>query len=217
MAVTVSTIFELQDFLTKYSSGWAAFDYKANKYVFSQGDLADAVFYVREGRVKLSAVSNQGKEAIVGLCDARHFFGEACLSGQDRRLATATTLIECKVYRFEKDFINRLLAQEPRFASLFLQHLLGRTARMEEDLLDQLFNSIEKRLARALVRVSKAPTASPSAHGGAKVNQEMLAAMIGATRTRVNFFMNKFREMGYIDYGEKLVVNNSLVNHLLAD
>ena len=215
--MTHSPIFDLQDFLSTYRTGWTTFDYKAGKYIYCQGELADGVYYLREGRVKLNAVSPQGKEAIVGMCETRSFFGEACLSGHDRRLSTAVTLTDCKGFRFDRDFMKRLLAEEPRFASLLLQHLMVRVPRMEEDLLDQLFNSIEKRLARALVRVSRTPASSPSSNGGGRVNQEMLAAMIGATRTRVNFFMNKFREQGHIDYGDKLIVNNSLVNQYLAD
>ncbi|MBV8904810.1 MAG: Crp/Fnr family transcriptional regulator [Acidobacteriia bacterium] len=197
--------------------GWNTVDAKSDKFVFTQGDVANSVYYLREGRVKLSAVSTQGKEAIVGLCDAHHFFGEGCLAGQERRLSTATTLTDCKAIRFERDFMRRLIAEEPRFSALFLSHLVQHVSRMEEDLLDQLFNSTEKRLARALVRISNAPGSTAAPTAGPKVNQEMLAAMIGATRTRVNFFMNRFREQGYIDYGEKLIVNHSLVNELLAD
>lgn len=215
--MTLSTTFDLQQFLSRYRSGWTTFDYRAGKYVFCQGEMADTVYYLREGRVKICAVSPQGKEAILGMCDARGFFGEGCISGHTRRLSTAVTLTDCKGIKFDKEFLSRLLNEEPQIAQLFLQHMLTRVPRMEEDLLDQLFNSIEKRLARALVRVAKTASSTPTANGGGKVNQEMLAAMIGATRTRVNFFMNKFREQGHIDYGDKLVVNNSLVNQYLSD
>lgn len=215
--MTLSTTFDLQELLSRHRNGWTTFDYKAGKYVFCQGETADSVYYLGEGKVKLNAVSPQGKEAILGLCESRGFFGEACLSGPDRRHATAVTLTECKGFRFEREFMKRLLAEDSRFASLLLQHLIARVPRMEEDLLDQLFNSIEKRLARALVRVSKTSNSATPDQAVGKVNQEMLAAMIGATRTRVNFFMNKFREQGHIDYGEKLIVNRSLVNQYLTD
>jgi CRP-like cAMP-binding protein len=188
-------------------------DYK----IFSQGDPADAVFYIQQGRVKLKVKSKQGKEAVIAILDAGDFLGEACLIGQTVCLATATAIAPCFVLRIEKAEMLRVLHEERRFSDLFVPYVLSRNVRTQEDLVDQLFNSSEQRLARTLLLLAhygKEGTPEPVVP---EINQETLAGMVGTTRSRVNFFMNKFKKMGFIDYENGLRVHRSLLNVALHD
>jgi CRP-like cAMP-binding protein len=180
--------------------------------------LADSIFHIQKGKLKLTVVSNQGKEAVIALLTGGDFFGEGCLAGQAKRMATATAMTECITTRLEKPEMIRVLRDEPEFSELFLQYLLSRNIRIEEDLVDQLFNSSEKRLARVLLLLANHGKADRAELVIAKMSQEMLAEIIGTTRARVNFFMNKFRKMGFIDYdGSELHVHHSLLYEVLHD
>ena len=188
-----------------------------NQIVFSQGDLADSVFYIHDGKVKVTVISEQGKEAVVAILGPDEFCGEGCLTGQPRRMATATAMTECEIMRLEKGAIIRVLHVEPAFSKMFVSHLLARTIRVEEDLVDQLFNSSEKRLARALLLLANFGKEGRPEPIIAKVSQETLAEMIGTTRSRVSFFMNKFRQLGFIEYNGNLAVHSSLLSVVLHD
>ncbi len=192
--------FDTGAFLARAGSGKTVAKYLKNQVVFSQGDQADSVFYIQTGKVKVSVVSEQGKEAVVALLGPDEFFGEGCLAGQIRRMGTASAMSECEVMRLEKTEIMRVLHDEPAFSEMFMTHLLLRKMRVEEDLVDQLFNSSEKRLARALLLMANFGKEGRPETIIAKVSQETLAEMIGTTRSRVSFFMNKFRRLGFIDY-----------------
>jgi CRP/FNR family cyclic AMP-dependent transcriptional regulator len=185
--------------------------------IFSQGDAADAVFYIQKGKVKLTVVSEQGKEAVVAIQGPDEFCGEGCLTGQPRRMATAAAMTECEIMRLEKGAIVRALHDEPAFSEMFVAHLLSRTIRVEEDLVDQLFNSSEKRLARALLLLANFGKEGRPEPVIANVSQETLAEMIGTTRSRVSFFMNKFRRLGFIDYNGTLEVHSSLLSVVLHE
>ena len=192
--------------------------YRKDQIVFSQGDPADAVFYIQKGKVKVTVVSDQGKEAVVAILGAGEFCGEGCLAGQARRIATVRAMTECTIMRLQKTSIVRVLHDEPAFSEMFMSHLLARTIRVEEDLVDQLFNSSEKRLARLLLLLANFGKEGRPEPLIAKISQETLAEMIGTTRSRVSFFMNKFRRMGFLDYnGEGLEVHSSLLNVILHD
>jgi CRP/FNR family transcriptional regulator, cyclic AMP receptor protein len=184
---------------------------------YSQGDPADAVFYIQKGQVKLTVVSEQGKEAVVALSGADDFFGEGCLAGQPRRMATATAMIECEIMRLEKQAMIRVLHKEPVFSEMFVSHLLERTIRVEADLVDQLFNSSEKRLAWALLLLANFGKEGRPEPILAKISQETLAEMIGTTRARVSFFMNKFRRLGLIEYNGHIEIHSSLLNVILHE
>jgi CRP/FNR family transcriptional regulator, cyclic AMP receptor protein len=209
--------FDPQVFLAKVGEGHTLADYKKNQVVFSQGDPADAIFYVQKGRVKLTVVSQQGKEAVIGLLGLHDFFGEGCLSGQPLRMATVTAMTDCQIMRLEKAETIRVLYDEPSFSELFLSHLLSRNIRLEEDLVDQLFNSSEKRLARVLLLLANFGKEGKPEPVVAKISQETLAEIIGTTRARVSFFMNKFRKLGLIHYNGGLHVHSSLMNIILHD
>ena len=187
------------------------------KTAFSQGSPADAVFYIRKGKVKITVVSEQGKEAVVAIQGPDEFCGEGCLTGQTRRLATAAAITECEIMRLEKPAMIRVLHDEPAFSEMFVAHLLTRTIRVEEDLVDQLFNSSEKRLARALLLLANFGKDGRPEPVIAKVSQETLAEMIGTTRSRVSHFMNKFRNLGFIGYNGGIEVHSSLLNVVLHD
>jgi CRP-like cAMP-binding protein len=190
---------------------------RKNQAVFSQGDSADAVFYIREGKVKVTVVSEQGKEAIVAVQGKGDFFGEGCLNGQPQRLATVVAMTESVIMRLDKAAIVRVLHDEPAFSEMFLSYLLSRNARIEEDLVDQLFNSSEKRLARLLLLMAnfgKERTPEPVIP---KISQATLAEMVGTTRSRVNVFMNKFRQLGFVEYNGDIKVHGSLLNIVLRD
>jgi len=185
--------------------------------IFSQGDAADAVFYLQNGAVKLTVVSKQGKEAVVGIVGPDMFFGEGCLAGQHTRISTATATADAAVIRFEKKGMIRLLHTNPKFSELFTAYLLSRNIRFEEDLVDQLFNSSEKRLARVLLLLAHFGKDGKQEPVVPKISQEILAGMIGTTRSRVSHFMNKFRKLGFIDYNGGLVVHSSLLSVVLHD
>jgi CRP-like cAMP-binding protein len=202
--------------LTKLSAGKTTQVYLAEESVYSQGDAADAVFYIQSGRVELTVVSKGGKEAVVAILPRASFFGEGCLAGQPIRMATATADEKSTVVRIEKHAMVALLRQEPEFAEQFLSYLLSRNIRMEADLVDHLFNSSEKRLARLLLLMANFGQESKPMPLIARVSQETLAEMIGTTRSRVSFFMNRFREMGFIEYnGGGVNVHSSLVSVVL--
>jgi CRP/FNR family cyclic AMP-dependent transcriptional regulator len=210
--------FDPKSFLAKVGEGRTISKYRKDQVVFSQGDLADAVFYIQKGRVKVTVVSDQGKEAVVALLGADEFCGEGCLAGQPRRIATVTAMTECTIMRLQKTSVIRVLHDEPRFSEVFISHLLAPTIRVEEDLVDQLFNSSEKRLARLLLLLANFGKEGRPEPIIAKISQETLAEMIGTTRSRVSFFMNKFRRLGFVDYnGSGLEVHSSLLNVVLHD
>ena len=185
--------------------------------IFAQGDAADAVFYIKKGKIKVTVVSTHGKEAVVALLGVDEFLGEGCLIGQPKRLATATAMTECIIMRVDKAEILRVLQDEPAFSHMFISHILARNARVEEDLVDQLFNSTEKRLARMLLLLANFGKEGRPEPIIAKISQETLAEMIGTTRSRVSHFMNKFRQMGFIDYNGHLEVHSSLLSVVLSD
>ena len=209
--------FDLEAFLATVDGGRTISAYPKNEIIFSQGDSADAVFYIRDGKCKLTVVSKQGKEAVVALHGKGDFFGEGCLNGELRRIGTVAAMTDCEIMRLDKAAMVRVLHDEPKFSELFISHLLGRNARVQEDLVDQLFNSSEKRLARLLLLMANFGKEGSHEPVIAKINQETLAAMIGTTRSRVSFFMNKFRKLGFIDYNGGLHIHNSLLNLVLHD
>jgi len=204
--------------LTKLSAGKSSREYLTEESVFSQGDAADAVFYIQSGKVKLTVVSNSGKEVVVAILLAGNFFGEGCLAGQPLRMATASTLERSTIIRVNKQAMVTLLHQEPEITERFLAYVLSRNIRMEADLVDQLFNSSEKRLARLLLLMANFGQESKPIPLIAKMSQETLAEMIGTTRSRVSFFMNRFREMGFIEYNSGgMHVHSSLISVVLHD
>ena len=192
-------------------------EYQPASTIFAQGDPATSVMYVDQGAVRLSVLSHAGKEAVVAVLDVAHFFGEGCLAGQTQRMATATAMTECSVVVVEKQEMVRQLHSKPAFADRFLSHMLTRNIRIEEDLIDQLFNSSEKRLARTLLLLARYGEPEASHRKLPRVSQETLAEMVGTTRSRVNFFMNKFRKLGFIEYNGGLKINNSLLSVVLRD
>ncbi len=193
-------------------------EYGPPAMIFAQGDPATSVMYLEKGVVRLSVLSYAGKEAVVAVLDAGHFFGEGCLAGQSQRMATATAMAPCTILAVEKQEMVRQLHAKPAFADRFLTHMLTRNIRIEEDLIDQLFNSSEKRLARTLLLLARYGEQQESHRALPRVSQELLAEMVGTTRSRVNFFMNKFRKLGFIDYNDDaLKINNSLLSVVLRD
>ena len=209
--------FDWKIFLATMDGGRVLSNCRQDEVIYAQGEPADAVFYIKNGKIKKTVLSEQGKEAVVAVLGPDEFCGEACLTGQMLRLATATAMTECEIMRFEKAAIMRLLHEEPAFAEMFVSHLLVRTVRVEADLVDQLFNSSEKRLARALLLLANFGKEDRSELVIAKVSQETLAEMIGTTRPRVSFFMNKFRRLGLIDYNGHLKIRSALLNVVLHD
>jgi CRP/FNR family cyclic AMP-dependent transcriptional regulator len=209
--------FDSEAFLAKVDGGVTISKYGKGQVIFSQGDSADCVFYIREGRVKIAVVSSQGKEAVVAFLKAGDFIGEGCLTGRPRRVSTARALEDCIITRLDKSTMVRMLHDEADFSERFTAHLLARTIRVEEDLVDQLFNSSEKRLARALLLLANFGKDGKREPVIAKVSQETLADMIGTTRSRVSHFMNKFRQLGYINYNGGLEVHTSLLDAVLHE
>jgi CRP/FNR family cyclic AMP-dependent transcriptional regulator len=218
MAVKRRLPFDPKSFLAMVGEGRSISKYRKDQVVFSQGEPADAVFYIQKGKVKVSVVSDRGKEAVIAILGAEEFCGEGCLAGQPRRIATVVAMTECRIMRLQKTSIIRVLRDEPGFSDLFISHLLARTIRVEEDLVDQLFNSSEKRLARLLLLLANFGKEGRPEAVIAKISQETMAEMIGTTRSRVSFFMNKFRRLGFVDYnGSGLEVHSSLLNVVLHD
>jgi CRP-like cAMP-binding protein len=213
----VAPLFDTADFLAKVGGGRIISKYRKNQKIFAQGDAADSVFYIQKGKVKVTVVSGLGKEAVVAILGKDEFFGEGCLAGQPLRIATATGLTDCDVMRIEKAALIHTLQAQPAFSEMFLAHVLLRSIRVEEDLVDQLFNSSEKRLARALLLLANFGKEGKPEAIIAKVSQETLADMIGTTRSRVCFFMNKFRKLGFISYNGKIQVHSSLLGVVLND
>jgi CRP/FNR family cyclic AMP-dependent transcriptional regulator len=209
--------FDPKMFLSKVNGGRAVSEYRKDQIVFRQGDPSDAVFYIQSGKVKKTVISEQGKEAVVALLEAGGFFGEGCLAGEALRLSTVSALTKSVIARISKGDITRVIHEEPAFAELFIAHLLARNGRVEEDLVDQLFNSSEKRLARTLLLLANFGKEGKPEPIIAKVSQETLAEMIGTTRSRVSFFMNKFRKLGLIDYNGGIEIHSSLLNVVLRD
>ncbi len=205
-------------FLAKIGRGRSLADYQKNQKIFSQGDSADAVFYIQNGQVKLTVVSRQGKEAVVAILGVDNpFLGEGCLAGQSIRMATAIAMSECSIMRIKKATMVSMLHDEPTFSELFLRHVLFRNIRIEEDLVDQLFNSSEKRLARVLLLLANFGKEGTPELVIPHMSQETLAEIIGTTRSRVSFFMNRFRKLGFIHYNGGLQVHRSLLNVVLHD
>ena len=205
-------------FLDRITRGKTMMELSANHPIFWQEDPADAVFFLRKGKVKLSVTSEQGKEAIVAVLGAGEFFGEGCLAGRELRLGTATTMTDCTLVRIEKTIIARLLHEQHDFSELFVTHLLSRNIRYEEDLVDQLFNSSEKRLARILLLLAHFGKESKTEAILPGISQENLAQMVGTTRSRVSHFMNKFRKLGFIEYSDsRLTVNSGLLTVVLHE
>jgi CRP/FNR family cyclic AMP-dependent transcriptional regulator len=221
MAIKRRPSFNPRSFLTKVGKGRSIGRYDKGQIVFSQGEFADAVFYIQKGKLKVTVFSEQGKEAVVAILGTNEFCGEGCLAGQVQRMATAVTMTESIIVRLEKAAIVRVIHQEPAFSEMFIAHLLGRAIRVEADLVDQLFNSSEKRLARVLLLLANFGKEGKPEPIIAKISQETLAEMIGTTRSRVSFFMNKFRKLGLIDYSGGIEggieVHSSLLNVVLHE
>src|SRR5712691_5923103 len=213
---TVSA-FDPKAFLTRIENGKTTREYRNKQIVFSQGDAADAVFYIQSGKVKLTVVSTRGKEAVIGVLERDSFFGEGCMAGQPLRMATASAIQPSTILRVGRTNMIRLLHREPEFAELFTAYLLSRNVRIEEDLVDQLFNSSEKRLARILLLLAHFGKESRPESVIPKVSQDTLAAMVGTTRSRVSYFMNRFRKMGLIHYNGGLQVHSALLSVVLRD
>jgi CRP/FNR family transcriptional regulator, cyclic AMP receptor protein len=212
-----SAAFDPDVFLASLSRGRTTVDYRTGQLVFSQGDMADAVFYVARGKIKIFVVSEQGREAVVALLGEGDFFGEGCLIAQPLRLAMAASMTDATMMRIEKTEMIRVLHVEPTFAEAFTTHLLTRNSRTEADLVDHLLNSSEKRLARTLLLLANFGKEGRPEPITTKISQETLAEMIGTTRPRVSFFMNKFRKLGFIEYNGKLQVHSSLLSVILRD
>jgi len=204
-------------FLAQPGNGRTISKYSKNEAVFSQGDPADAVFYVQKGKLKITVVSERGKEAVASLLGPDQFFGEACMAGQQQRLVTVSTMTDAVVVRIEKPEMIRLIREEPAFSEMFMTHILNRTIRVEADLIDQLFNSSERRLARLLLLLANYGSDGKPEPIRTKISQETLAEMIGTTRSRVSFFMNRFRKLGFISYNGHIEVHKSLLNLVLHE
>jgi len=216
-AILRSPAFDLRSFLESAGLGRKVAKFKAKETVFAQGDPAMNVLYIQDGGVKLSVVNESGKEAVVAILGPGDFFGEGCLAGQSICMATATAIAPTTVLAIEKSEMIRVLHREHQFSDRFIAHMLARNIRVEEDLIDQLFNSSEKRLARTLLLLARYGSPGLPQKVLPKVSQEMLAEMIGTTRSRVNFFMNKFRKLGFIQYDGEIHVNDSLLSVVLHD
>jgi len=217
MPKAAKALFDPKLFLAKVGEGKTILKFDKNQVVFAQGEVADSVFYIQKGRIKLLVVSEQGKEAVVGILEPGQFFGEGCLNGHPLRISTTMAMEECVITSIAKGAMLEALKQEPKFSELFMAYLLSRNSRIEEDLIDQLFNSSEKRLARLLLLLANFGKDGAPQPITAQVSQETLAEMIGTTRSRVSFFMNKFRKLGFISYNGKIEVHSSLLNAVLYD
>jgi CRP/FNR family cyclic AMP-dependent transcriptional regulator len=209
--------YDPRDFLAEVGPGKTIQDYRKNQVIFAQGEVADSVFYIQSGRVKLTVISEQGKEAVVAILESGQFFGEGCLNGHSRRIAPTTAMEDTTITSITKAAMLGELYREPKFAELFMAYLLTRNNRIEEDLIDQLFNSSEKRLARLLLLLANVGKDGQPRPILAEISQETLAEMIGTTRSRVSFFMNKFRKLGLISYNGRIEVHHSLLDAVLHD
>jgi CRP/FNR family transcriptional regulator, cyclic AMP receptor protein len=209
--------FDPKAFLAIVGEGKTILEFRKDQVVFAQGDAADTVFYIQKGRVKVVVISEQGKEAVVGILGSGQFFGEGCMNGHSLRIATTTALEDCLITAITKTAMLAVLHDQPTFSEVFMAYLLTRNSRIEEDLIDQLFNSSEKRLARLLLLLANFGKEDSPQPIIPNISQETLAEMIGTTRSRVSFFMNKFRKLGFISYNGKIEVNNSLLNAVLYD
>jgi CRP-like cAMP-binding protein len=211
--------FDTKTFLSTINGGRKIVAFTRKQAIFVQGDSSDAVFYIQQGKVRLTVVSKTGKEATIGILNEGNFFGEGCLAGQPLRLCSATAITDCSVMRIDKNAMMEVLHREHAFSDMFVAYLLTRNIRYEEDLVDQLFNSSEKRLARMLLLLAHFGKAGKPESVIPKISQETLAEMVGTTRSRVSFFMNRFRKLGFIDYhaGDELQVHSSLLNVVLHD
>ena len=217
MAKAKKRPFDVSDFLSKMDGGRTLQTFSKNQNVYAQGGQADAVFYIQEGKVKMCVMSERGKEAVVALHGAGDFFGEGCLTGLPLRLATVSAMTDCVIMRIDKAAMVSALRNEPKLSEVFMAYILARNARVEEDLVDQLFNSSEKRLARVLLLMANFGKEGKPEPVIPKISQETLAEIVGTTRARVSTFLNKFRELGFISYNGHLEVHNSLLNVVLHD
>jgi CRP/FNR family cyclic AMP-dependent transcriptional regulator len=209
--------FDLQTFLSTIDGGRTIVAFPNKQTIFTQGDSADSVFYIQKGKVKLIVVAQNGKEATIGILNKGDFFGEGCLTGQPRRMCSAVAMTDCTVMRIDKKSMMDVIHRERAFSDMFVAYLLTRNIRYEEDLVDQLFNSSEKRLARVLLLLAQFGKDGKPEVAIPKISQETLAEMVGTTRSRVNFFMNRFRKLGFVRYNGELEVNSSLLNVVLHD
>lgn len=209
--------FDLKVFLTKAHGRKTVANHVENEIIFSQGDPADTIYYIQKGKVKLTVVSRQGKEAVVAILGVGDFFGEGCLAGQPLRMGTAVSISECSIMSLQKAIVIRTLHEQPSFSEVFVTHLLSRNIRFEADLVDHLFNSSEKRLARVLLLLANFGKEGTPQTVIPKMSQETLAGIVGTTRSRVNFFMNRFRKLGFIEYNGSLKIHSSLLNVVLHE
>jgi CRP/FNR family cyclic AMP-dependent transcriptional regulator len=214
---TYQAPFDPKTFLAIVGEGKTILEFHKDQVVFAQGDAANTVFYIQKGRVKVVVISEQGKEAVVGILGPGQFFGEGCMNGHSLRIATTTAMEECLLTAITKAAMLATLHNQPKFSELFMAYLLTRNSRIEEDLIDQLFNSSEKRLARLLLLLANFGKEGSPQPISPNISQETLADMIGTTRSRVSFLMNKFRKLGLISYNGKIEVNSSLLNAVLYD
>ena len=217
MATRRTPPFSAAAFLAQPGKGRSIAKYRKNQVIFSQGDPADAVFYVQKGKLKVTVVSDRGKEAVAAILDTDEFFGEACMAGQAQRLVTVSAMTDAVVVRIEKPAMIRLVQEQSAFSQMFMSHILNRTIRVEADLIDQLFNSSERRLARLLLLMAHYGKEGVLEPIIANISQETLAEMIGTTRSRVSFFMNRFRKLGFISYNGHIEVHKSLLNLVLHE
>jgi CRP/FNR family cyclic AMP-dependent transcriptional regulator len=217
MADKTHQAFDPKEFLAQVGEGKTILEFRKDSTVFAQGDAANTVFYILKGRVKVIVISEQGKEAVVGILEPGQFFGEGCMNGHLLRIATTIAMEECLITVITKAAMLAALHDQPKFSELFMSYLLTRNSRIEEDLIDQLFNSSEKRLARLLLLLANFGKEGTPQPISPNISQETLAEMIGTTRSRVSFFMNKFRKLGFISYNGKIEVNSSLLNAVLYD
>jgi CRP/FNR family cyclic AMP-dependent transcriptional regulator len=217
MQASQAAPFDVKAFLAVVGDGRTIQKYRKNRIVFAQGTPADSVYYIQRGKIKLAIVSPRGKEAVIAILGEGFFFGEGCLAGQPLRMATAVALTECSVLQVKKTVMTRILHDEPEFSEMFIAHLLTRNIRVEEDLVDQLFNSSEKRLARILLLLANFGKDVQPEEVIPNISQETLAEMIGTTRSRVSFFLNKFRKLGFIEYNGGMHVHPALLNVILHD
>jgi CRP/FNR family cyclic AMP-dependent transcriptional regulator len=210
-------IFDPKTFLAKVGAGKTILEFRKNQHVFEQGDVADTVFYIQRGKVKLTVVSEQGKEAVVAILEPGQFFGEGCMNGHPLRIATTTAIEDCVITSITKAAMLAAIHDEPTFSELFMAYLLTRNSRIEEDLIDQLFNSSERRLARLLLLLANFGKEGNPQPISPNISQETLAEMVGTTRSRVSYFMNKFRKLGLISYNGHIEVHNSLLSAVLHE